>query len=268
MIAAHPRMSFVFMSPHFDDIVLSCAVSIMKLLENGHVCRVVTVCGGDPETGVRIGEVARQYLAEDLGLAPDTAITGAHVRQWLEQRKREDREALRLIEVRDFHLLTVPDAIYRGGQNLYYDKEAHLFGTPRPEDEQAVVGEVTRYALSFDADRKWCWVFPAVSAHVDHRILKRAGLALRNLGFTVVFYADFPYWRESVAFPHAGWTRVDLWDGKYGNRKKTAIMAYRSQLTGLFGTSSPEEVAGKLSALEMFWVCNTRQDLIHLLRSL
>jgi LmbE family N-acetylglucosaminyl deacetylase len=97
----------LFLSPHLDDIVLSCGGQIAQLVRSGRRVHVVTVFAGDaaPEAAV---SPHVQELHERWKLDPHNPSPG---------RRAEDRAALKMISasIQVTHL-PFPDCVYRLGK--------------------------------------------------------------------------------------------------------------------------------------------------------
>nr|BCJ78231.1 N-acetylparomamine deacetylase [Niallia circulans] len=253
------KRAFMFVSPHFDDVVLSCASTLMELVDQGHTCKVLTVFGGCPSVRFRPGEVARQYAAEDLGLNEEEIET-EHLSILVALRLQEDQRALRHLTGVQTEVLSFPDAIYRenGGQP-YYRTEEQLFGRPDQQDEEITLPKIEKQLLSCDPERKYTWVFPAISRHVDHQLLTKAGFVLMAHGYPVLFYSEFPYWQEGDVFSREGWRQLQMSSPAYHSFKIAAVLEYKTQLLGLFGENAETKIGsgGVLSEAELFWINET-----------
>ena len=166
-------------------------------------------------------------------------------------RRLEDERFAYFAEASVVHL-DLPDAVYRG-----YSGDAELLGAPRADDPAPV--DILRREIGRLEPQKV--YFPlGVGNHVDHQLLREAGIALLEEGrrwvmpgpeYTgiVTFYEDFPYawWSEFDRLENLPEGALDglpadvsLWP-EYADisdqveRKITGISIYGSQLANLFG---------------------------------
>lgn len=202
----------LYLSPHFDDAVLSCGAQIWDRTRRGERVAVVTVCAA----------------LQPAQLSPFA--------QWLHQRWREagefdrlseDRRALTLLQAIPFHL-SIPDCIYRQGPQgeWLYDSEEDIFGEVSSVEDYLIEELTTAFQL-FELKTEAAILIPyALGNHVDHQIVKRAGEAWgRGGGRSFQYYADYPY---AAALP--GGVGVSI--SAEGRRQKIeALREYRSQLS-------------------------------------
>ena len=87
----------VFLSPHLDDVVLSCGGLIYQLAQAGWVAQMITIFAGDPPPG-RLTPFA--HSLHDRWAAEPAA------------RRDEDVYALRMLGAEAIHW-PYPDAVYR-----------------------------------------------------------------------------------------------------------------------------------------------------------
>src|SRR6266508_5878097 len=94
-------MRWIYLSPHFDDVVLSCGGMVWEQTQAGHKVEAWTICAGAPGPGEPISDFARQ-LHTRWGTGPEAVPV----------RRAEDDAALHLLgsESRYWDL---PDCIYR-----------------------------------------------------------------------------------------------------------------------------------------------------------
>lgn len=221
----------VYLSPHLDDAVLSCGGAIARFVAAGERVLVVNVCSGSPPPGGPFsGFAALQH--ERWGLPPDEAVA---------RRLAEDAEALALLGA-DSLELGLLDAIYR--MPAAYVDDATLFGAVDHGDTLAADAAP---ALETLAQRLAGVIFYAplgVGNHVDHVAVHQVADRLAAAGAIVAFYEDFPYAARAEGAVEA---RLRELGGatRFGSavapidavieRKITAVAAYASQLTTLFG---------------------------------
>jgi LmbE family N-acetylglucosaminyl deacetylase len=250
----------VFLSPHYDDIALSCGGTAALLADAGRQPEVALIFGDHPDPGAPLTPFAEQ-MHRQWGLDAVQVIAG---------RRAEEAAAGRILGTRPL-FLPFRDAIYRGERYLGDDQ---LFGEPAA-DEADLAEQIAEAAGLADPGSVRVYAPLAVGGHVDHRHAFGTGVWLARRGVEVWFYEDLPY----ALRPDACQRRVDqagvplrpqavvdvssVWE-----RKLDAILAYPSQLSTVFeqyvgvGTSREEideamgayaRTAGDGVPAERFW---------------
>jgi len=219
-----PVYDCVYLSPHLDDVVLSCGGTIWEQVQAGRSVLVVTVFAGVPNPGVPLSPFARQLHAR-WGHPIDAATA----------RREEDLQALALLGAQAHHW-PYTDCIYRRtstGRFPYASEEA-LWGEVHPE-EKGLIAELAAglTTLSRKADVTATYAPLGVGHHVDHQIVHQAAEAS---GHEVAFYEDFPYARDLQTVQAAlaqrrGQTRLVPLSEDALNMKIAAIACYHSQLS-------------------------------------
>ncbi len=226
-------MTWVVLSPHFDDAVLSCGGWIAAQRRGGEVVRVWTVMAGLPK-------------ADDLSplaAAVHSDWPSAAPREMVIRRRQEDREALSRLGA-EVRFLPWADCIYRqgpAGEWLYAD----LFTRPAPADAPLVDG-LRRRLEALPAEVRVLAPL-AVGGHVDHRLVRQAA---EQAARPCWYYADLPYalrHPDSLEAATAGMSalRLPLREEEVSHWLAAAA-AYRSQMAALFG--SPEAMRRELRA--------------------
>ena len=285
-------MTHVFVSPHPDDAALSCGGLIAKLGDRGEPVTILTVFSG-PGTGDRLTPYQRLALGfgskekwqpgDDAGLTDAAAGAVPTPERVMAVRRAEDESFARFVGA-SVVFLNRPDAVFRG-----YQGDAELLGEPRRDDQPPIDG--LRAALAglspAGLGPNALYLPLGIGGHVDHRLARRAGVALLAEAASpyldrALFYEDFPYALtsgferleqldpESLPSLPAGVTLTpeyveiaDLLD-----RKLAGLRAYESQLGRLFGGGNPmardvRERAGRVGELggvgpsERYWRVTT-----------
>ncbi len=224
-------MSVVFLSPHPDDVVLSCGGEIWQLARQGVPLRVITIFAGDPDDEAAEMPFARHQ--HHLWGDPPRPMA---------LRRAEDLAACVQLGLRpeDVVHLSFQDAVYRRtpeGVAMYPSDEA-LFGHVHPGDEG--LDEQIAQALCPLIQEGARLVVPAgVGHHVDHLIVRRAAERLQLEGYEVAFYEELPYAEAPEAFAHRPSqglieTFVVLHEADMAVKVRAALY-YRTQLSLLFG---------------------------------
>jgi LmbE family N-acetylglucosaminyl deacetylase len=231
----HPLASaarHLFVSPHYDDITLSCGGTVARVAQAGLQSEVTVVFGAEPDPAMPLSPFA-QRLHTRWGLTSGRVAT----------RRSEEVEAAALLGS-NVSFLPFPDAIYR---DSYYTSGAALFGEPAIEEDDLpdrLAEALGGNDLPDSATQIYCPM--AIGGHVDHRLAFSAGVKLSRVGRSVYFYEDVPYALRPGATearlsaikatgldlqPFVAIDVASTWE-----LKVLAIMAYGSQLPELFGS--------------------------------
>lgn len=217
------NMRWIYISPHFDDAVLSCGGLIWEQTHSGIPVEIWTVNAGDPPPGAVSDLISRDHATWKTGTPQETVAL----------RRIEDQSAARRVGATVKHLNGV-DAIYRRNSSgeLMYTRS--VFEPIHPDDNnivQEVAGLLTRGLTQYDT-----LVCPlALGGHVDHVITRRAA---ESLGRPLWYYADIPYLlrHENELAP-----AIQTMNGKTFFISSTglaawqeSILAYTSQIPSLF----------------------------------
>lgn len=218
----------LFVSPHFDDVALSCGGAVaLEARDEGAI--IVTVFAGDPS-----GELNSFARFQHKRWGFDDAVN---------ERRREDQKAREILDA-DHRWLDFPDAIYRGEQYLSDDD---LFGPVKPGDAE-LTERVTASLLGLVEQLAPARVYLplTVGGHVDHRICLAAVPTLKQVGVGIRFYEDFPYAAQGGSIVEATVASlpeqlepevVEL--GDLVETKLAAIGVYESQLATIFRNLGP-----------------------------
>jgi LmbE family N-acetylglucosaminyl deacetylase len=172
---------WIYLSPHFDDVVLSAGGMVWEQARQGDIVEVWTICAGDPPADKPLADYA--VLMHTLWELGDEAPYA---------RSLEDAACCRVLGVSAYRRYTIPDNIYR------YDPKSGAPLVQAPDDNFGPLEEDDAHLLLPVADflRKnvppgWEVVSPlAVGNHRDHRLTRRAA---EKLGFPLWHYVDYPY---------------------------------------------------------------------------
>lgn len=218
----------LFVSPHYDDIALSCGGTAALVARHGREPVVALLFGSEPSPDEPLTAFAEQ-LHHQWGMAADEVIA---------ERRKEEAAASAILGTLD-SFSPFRDAIYRGDQ---YTSDAQLFGTPGPGDAGLPTAIIESLELTGSPDRDTRIYFPlAVGNHVDHQIAFAAGVELAKRGWEVWFYEDLPYGLR----PGASEERIEVSGqvlavaavvdvSEVWAAKISAIMSYPSQLEVIF----------------------------------
>jgi LmbE family N-acetylglucosaminyl deacetylase len=233
-------MRWIYLSPHFDDAVLSCGGLIRKQTRKGVPVEIWTICAGDAPPG------PLSLLAMDChqkwGIESAEDVVAA--------RRLENQQAADLVgaETVDF---SIPDCIYRRSPtgDLLYSEEVfvpiHTFEKDLHLEISAVLGS--------ELQPEDTVVSPlAIGGHLDHVITRRAAEALDR---PLWYYADIPYLINQPGM------LVPLTEGMkealYPISKKglaiwqSGIAAYATQILMLFESGDKMQ-----EAIRLYWENN------------
>jgi LmbE family N-acetylglucosaminyl deacetylase len=222
----------IYLSPHLDDVALSCGGLISRqVLEEAEVLVVTVFAGRPPEGGVS------EFAAGLQDRWGDTIHP-------VDRRTDEDRRALRLLRANSLRL-GYPDAIYRySGESFLYTSREDLFGALHPLD-RSLAPQIAQDIAAISSPR-WAVVYSplAVGNHVDHQLVRNAMFERETPSDELVFYEDYPYVEQPGALtkvleplgPKRWTSEVQQFDESCLKRKIRAISAYRSQISALFET--------------------------------
>ena len=182
---------YIFLSPHFDDAVYSCAGLIHQLHERGETVKIVTVMAGDvpdplPDTPL-IRELHARWAA---GTDP------------IATRRREDEAAAETLSAGTRHL-DIPDCVYRTheGVALYPHGDADIFGPVHPQDPARTI--LDNLPMPYADCATTLYAPMAIGNHVDHVLVRDWALAHTHPGTELVLYADYPYSTDADAIKTA-----------------------------------------------------------------
>jgi LmbE family N-acetylglucosaminyl deacetylase len=230
-------MRWIYLSPHFDDAILSCGGLIWEQTHKGNPVEIWTVCAGDAPPGP-LSPLA-MMCHQEWGLKSAEDVVTA--------RRIENLEAATItgLETVDFN---IPDCIYRRsptGELLYPED---VFAPIHPFEAQfdAAIAAVLISELRTDDNV----VSPlAIGGHLDH-VLTR--LAAERLDQSLWYYSDIPY---HINNPIELDSKTKNLEGKVFSIStkgldawQNGIAAYSSQIRILFETREKMQ-----AAIRLYW---------------
>ena len=243
----------LFVSPHLDDIALSCGGTIRRLTRAGTPVLIATLCTADAPPGATLSPSAQhEHWQWQLGDQPYFF------------RRLEDEHMAEQLGAQTAHLGLL-DAIYRHDDNgvPLYEGKQFIGGQVHAWDWEhqlpLVVGALRGVLAAQDPER----VFSPLTAggHVDHVIVRRALEQLVDRR-RLFYYEDYPYAQkdsESLARlvgDAQDWKPVliELTEDEIEARI-AAIACYRSQLFAVFGDRTGD--AAGMPALVREYIART-----------
>jgi hypothetical protein len=214
-------MRWIYLSPHFDDVALSCGGLVWEQTQAGDDVQIWTIFGGKPAQEIHSPIVEELHARWESG---DRAV---------EIRQQEDIRSCRLLNASYRHF-GFPDCIYRvdDNNNPLYPTEESLFGTIHPFETKIVAMVADKLGRSIPPQAQL--VSPmAIGNHVDHQLARQIAA---SSGKIVWFYMDFPYVlkdkKPSSCFLDEVWTNKTFpisEEGLQGWLK--SVSAHRSQIS-------------------------------------
>lgn len=177
----------LFVSPHIDDVTLSCGGNVARCVDAGDSPVIVTVMAGLPAADVPLFEIAKSYHAH-WGMSH---LTGEEI---VSRRRDEDIAASRALGAR-WLWLPFLDKIYRR-EYLLSEIRSSVIGP----SERALIDEVGAKLLALWQVTRQARVYLPLALNniLDHRIVHEAGKGLLAAGAQVAYYEDFPYAAEAL----------------------------------------------------------------------
>jgi len=220
----------IYLSPHLDDVVLSCGGTLYTQSQQGQKVQVVTFFAGSPPR-TDLTPFTKE-LQERWGNAKEPMAI----------RRQEDRAALTILGAQPCHLSFL-DCVYRQhpstGQPLYPTEES-IFGEIHPSEDLFHYTLCQTFLETVSPSTESTIYAPlGAGQHVDHILIYRVALLLLQQGFQVLFYEDYPYAAESQETAQAlqRWPR-ECWVSQLVSlqpdaleAKIAAIARYASQIS-------------------------------------
>lgn len=216
-------MRHIYISPHFDDAVLSCGGLIALQSRQGLHTEIWTIMAGDPPAAP-----LSQFALENHAL---WGLPG--VLETVAMRRAEDEQAAVRVGAELVHF-DFSDCIYRRspkGEPLYTQT---VTCPPDPSDRKLPnrIAVTLRSELRKD-DLLICPL--ALGGHVDHVLVRQA---VEKLGEPVRYYADVPYVLNNPETLAPG---IAALDSEFHPLSETdlsgwleGVAAYQSQLSSLY----------------------------------
>jgi LmbE family N-acetylglucosaminyl deacetylase len=221
--------AWIYLSPHFDDVALSCGGLAWEQAQAGEQVGIWTICAGGAPEG------ALSPFAESLH-----ARWGAGG-EAVQARRLEDIASCELLGTSHRHF-PIPDCIYRKVMHnedegeamdfFPYASEESITGPIHPAEQGLVRRLSAELAQALPEEAEV--VSPlALGGHVDHRLARATA---EGLGRRLWYYADYPYALKAVsqleALRLAGWEMLTTPVSPQGLRAwQQAIAAHKSQIS-------------------------------------
>ena len=218
---------YLYLSPHLDDVALSCGGQIYQQTAMGKSVLIVTSMAGDPPLAQFSTYI--QSLHERWELATDAAAA----------RRAEDLAACQILGADAYHL-TIPDCIYRYDdqvQRFMYLSDEDIFGDVHQAEAGLVDALTTQLAQLPMRGRVLAPL--TIGHHVDHLLVRAA--AKRAFGSHISYYEDYPYAQQPGKLEALFAAQTEQWHSETIRlseaaiqAKLEAILAFRSQFSTFF----------------------------------
>ncbi len=240
----------IYLSPHLDDVVLSCGGAIYTQTRHGEQVLVVSVFAGSPPDD-SLTAFARE-LKERWGASGDP----------LAVRRREDLAALHILGAAALHLDFL-DCVYRQDERTgqaYYPTVEHIFASLHPAETE-LHHRLLEALLAQLGTLKRATVYAPLGAghHVDHLLVRRMAQLLLARGHRVLFYEDYPYAGDAQtvgaaleAEPGKRWqVQAFYFDEEAMRAKGDAAACYASQISTFWSSVEEMREALRIQALRV-----------------
>jgi LmbE family N-acetylglucosaminyl deacetylase len=287
------KWQHIFLSPHLDDVVLSCGGTLAYLAEIGARRQIITLFAGTPAPDTPFSVFAAYQ--HDMWRTPQQAY---------HTRRDEDAAALSCLGI-EATWLDFYDCIYRGKPSedcWYYNSDDDIFGSIHPADMDTVWPIVEAVKAAFVSNHPSnsnqrpaeLTIYAPLTAgnHVDHQLTFLVALQFLADGYEVQFYEEYPYADRDPAnidqalyettpvlinrmpgvaqlvkniSPTQLWrSRIQPFSQDALDLKIKAIAAYQTQLEVLFGgleamtqrVRAYANQVGQSKPAERFWLLN------------
>jgi len=213
----------IFLSPHFDDVALSCGGLVWDLTRKGHMVKVWTIIGGFPPDE-EYSDFARQ----------NHLSWGISGREAILTRREEDHTACEILGAQSRYF-DWPDVIYRRDPHTgkaMVNNDGELLSKP---PEQSLV-EAIAARLKAEIPENALLVCPmGLGNHLDHQAVIQAAERSARVDF---YYADYPYILrtfDAPVFSSGEWEQIPHFLGQDAlHAWQNAVLCYASQLSGLW----------------------------------
>lgn len=230
---------FIFISPHYDDAIGSCACLIDLLIKKKYNVDILTV-------------FSKLYIGNKSKLAQDI-LEFCGLKDGVIERKMENQKACSYLHA---NIIDFPfyDAIYRKDAhgNWLYNSFIELFDQVNEQDNLLFQALIKKFQRQYTSKDTYLFFPSAKGGHVDHKIVKQLGFFLKNIGYNIIFYDEFSY--NNNYFYMTGLEKKKIlfsFDELY--TKINAVKFYKSQHSMLFQNKSIEEYYINTNLIDNKW---------------
>ncbi|WML35844.1 PIG-L family deacetylase [Clostridium sp. OS1-26] len=178
---------YLFLSPHLDDVILSCGMYIHKLIQNNSKVIIATVFSGSIEP---------QYLSPLAKWFHSTCKLGNNA---MMVRRLEDKNASKFVKADSIHL-NLHECLYRRNANgsPRYLRESNIYNANLNKEKDTInkVNLVLKDKFKLNNFER-IYIPLGIGRHIDHLILRKAVETLctqvdKNIK-KINYYEDIPY---------------------------------------------------------------------------
>ncbi len=193
-MTTHTSRTYIYLSPHLDDAVLSCGGTIYtQAAAGGHVA-VATFFTASPAD-----ETATPFSRE-------LKLRWGNVTDSVAMRRAEDLAAVAGLGADAVHLDFL-DCIYRQNPATgapYYVTRDDIFGDVHPAEAGWPPLGLAALRAAVDLVPEAVIYAPlTVGHHVDHILVQQVARTLQSAGYDVRYYTDYPYARDTAGIAEA-----------------------------------------------------------------
>lgn len=224
------KKKVLFLSPHLDDFALSCADYALSIRDEFDIS-VCTIFTSFKSTN--LPSYSKEYL-KNCGCNT--------VEQFEKMRKKEDREAMKILGLKEYFYLDFIDGGFRNfhKQPIYKTKDS-LFSGKISDLDDGIASMLKGKIISICSKYNKIVAPLAIGNHNDHKIVKNI-LSSIDLDIEKHTFTDFPYASYSKNWNFENLTYV-LKNKKQlllfqSDQKRHAISSYISQVPLLFSKKS------------------------------
>jgi len=221
--------SFIFISPHLDDAILSCGQLVIDLRKLNKDIIIITVF--TKASAKTVTPQAKSFLA---------ACGYANPQKLFKDRQKEDSRVAEYLGIKIKHL-GFTDAAWRnnGNKKPIYPNEISQFSGNVSRKDRILINKISSRINSLIRKQKGKYLILAplsVGGHADHVIIQKVVYGLHH---SKLFWEDFPYNtnRESLkkfSPQNKAFKRFfKLYHLRF-SEKERAIRFYKSQIKSLF----------------------------------
>jgi LmbE family N-acetylglucosaminyl deacetylase len=230
-------MRWIFISPHFDDAVLSCGGLIWDQTQKGISVEIWTVCAGDAPPGPL--SLLAMVCHRQWGIETSEEVVAV--------RRIENQEAAAMVGAETVNI-GIPDCIYRRSPTgeLLYPEDVLV---PIHTTEKNLDADIAT-ALTSELQPDDMIVSPlAIGCHLDHVLTRHA---TEHLDRSIWYYADIPYLFNfpEMLVPATMGLKETLYPISEKGLEvwQRGIAAYTSQILMLFETGEKMQ-----EAIRVYW---------------
>jgi LmbE family N-acetylglucosaminyl deacetylase len=211
---------WIFLSPHLDDVALSCGGLVWDLTQQGQRVEIWSLIAGLPPDE-NFSPFAQQ-MHKNWGISGTEAILA---------RRAEDQTACAVLGA-EWHHFDWPDVIYRRdaltGEPIVNNDDQLFSQTP----ETPLVNQIAEMITTTLPAGSHLVLPMGLGNHVDHQVVVQAGA---QVGLAEYTYADYPYiidQFDSPAFTGGAWKSLPHHLGEEALQAwQAAVLCYTSQLS-------------------------------------